>query len=219
MQNPLVTSSEVKHHFPVVVMQRDHENVADLNANLSAFILSQEVQFRNTPENAAKSPKIATEGGYQTSERMNVFLQKNEAIHVLREKIVMPAIVDYLKQTFGSASQGMSPFPVAWANVLRNGDWQRPHSHASQGNVVSGVYYVKVPKEPYPKGCIEFINPLTVSLHHGYSASQRIIPEEGRLLLFPPYHIHYVHPVSSEEPRVVIAFDVMLRAANTNFVF
>lgn len=219
MQTPAVASSEFKNHFPVVVLQRDHQNITELNDALAAFILSLEQKFRDTPENAAKSATIATEGGYQTSERTNLFALKNDAIAMFHDRVLMPAIRDYLAHTFGDAAKGMTPAPIGWSNVLRNGDWQRPHSHASHANIVSGVYYVKVPQEPHPKGCIEFLNPLTVSLHHGYSASQRVQPSEGKMLLFPPYHIHYVHPVSSPEPRIIIAFDVMLKKSNAQFVF
>lgn len=214
MRLPITSNTEFKAHFPVMVMQRDFDQVSDLNDSLSEVILSMEQRFKESDDNAAKQSHIATEGGYQTAGKVNFFNLKHESVTAFREQILKPAISDYLQNVFEDAASQLSPFPFGWANVLRDGDWQRPHCHASNGNVVSGVYYVNVPSEEPPKGCIDFLNPLTVSQHHGYSPCQRVQPSAGKLILFPPYHIHYVHPVSQTEPRVVIAFDVLGHGGN-----
>lgn len=219
MSEPAARQTEFKAHFPVVVMQRDHDGVESLNERLAAMILDMEGRFRETDDNAAKLDHIATEGGYQTAGRLNLLSVKHDGVTQFRERILKPAIDDYLQHVFEDAAKELSPYPFAWANVLRDGDWQRPHCHASQGNLISGVYYVTVPKEPAPRGCIDFLNPLTVSQHHGYSPCQRIQPQAGKLILFPPYHIHYVHPVTSNEPRIVIAFDVLANAPGPQLVF
>lgn len=219
MNQPVITKTEFKAHFPVVVMQQDFDGVSALNQALSEVVYDLESRYRDTDENAAKQAHIATEGGYQTAGRINLFDLKDAAIQTFREQMLMPAIKAYLQEVFAEAAAELSPAAFGWANILRDGDWQRPHCHASQGNLVSGVYYVQVPNEEPPKGCIEFLNPLTVSQHHGYSPCQRIQPQPGKLVMFPPYHIHYVHPVSSPEPRVVIAFDVLAHAPGPQLVF
>ncbi len=219
MNQPAVTDTEFKAHFPVVVMQRDHANTEELNSGLTDLILGMEQRYRGTNENAARLSHIATEGGYQTAGEKNLLDLQNRYVSSFHQTLLMPAISAYLEHVFEDAAAQLAPYPFAWANVLRDGDWQRPHCHASQGNLVSGVYYVAVPDEQPPRGCIDFLNPLTVSQHHGYSPCQRIQPQPGKLILFPPYHIHYVHPVTKQQPRVVIAFDVLAQAPGPQLVF
>ncbi len=211
MQEPGIADTAFEVHFPVTVMQRDFTGVSDLNDALAQLILGMEEQFRHTENNAAKLDHIATEGGYQTTHGSNLFHRKNEALTRFRTAMLMPAIREYLEHVFEQAAADISPYPYGWANILRDGDWQRPHNHASHGNIISGVYYVQVPQEPEPKGCIDFLNPVSISTHHGYSPCRRVQPQEGKLILFPPYHVHWVHPVTSSEPRIIIAFDVMVQ--------
>lgn len=205
-----VKASRFDSHFPTLVLERDHEQVDAMNRSLEALILDLEKRYRDTAENAARDPAIATEGGYQTSTRANLLSIRDAAVDQFRRQLLLPAIDDYLREVLGEAAAQVSCQPVAWSNVLRRGDWQRPHCHASANNIASGVYYVRVPEEAPPHGCIEFVNPVPVSMHHGYSPSIRVTPREGLLLLFPPYHQHFVHPVTSDDPRIVIAFDTML---------
>ncbi len=204
-----IVNTEYTNHYPVVVMQRQYSGVDQLNAELANLVLSMEKKYIDTPANASHDSAIATEGGYQTATELNLFKLSNASIQQLHDKLLKPAIAEYLHKVFGEQGQLIRFKPYGWSNVLRSGDWQRPHMHASTRNIVSGVYYVTTPAENSPHGNIDFINPLPVSLHHGYSPCLRIQPEAGLLLLFPPYHMHYVHPVKSSEPRIVIAFDVL----------
>ena len=70
----------------------------------------------------------------------------------------LKAIREYLAQVFdASGAAQLDPWPVGWANVLDEGDWQGPHFHPTEHNVASGVYYVRLPEErPNPEGRIEF---------------------------------------------------------------
>ncbi|NVJ59682.1 MAG: 2OG-Fe(II) oxygenase [Gammaproteobacteria bacterium] len=212
-------SDEITAHFPVNVLTRQYNNIETLNQRLSKVILGMEREFKNTPQNASKDGAIATAGGYQTSQRLNIFQLQNPEFLTLYQNIIEPAAKKYIEETFKEKSSQIRLSPLGWANVLRNGDWQRPHCHPTNGNLISGVYYVNVPEEQSPAGEIEFMNPLPISMHHGYSASKRIQPQAGKLLLFPPYHMHYVHPVKSSEPRIIIAFDISLAKNNLEFVF
>jgi hypothetical protein len=42
-------------------------------------------------------------------------------------------------------------------------------------------------------------------------ASRNHQPKSGQIILFPPYYMHYVHPMRLDEKRRVIAFDVRLK--------
>ena len=87
-------------------------------------------------------------------------------------------------------------------------------------NVASGVYYVHLPDDkPSPEGCIEFINPIPESVHHGFPATRRLHRREGLMVLFPPYYTHYVHPFRGTGKRAIIAFDLLAQKPGMQFVF
>jgi len=102
-----------------------------------------------------------------------------------------------------------------WANVNPPGGYNGPHQHTNA--VLSGVYYVDVPRGPSEKGgAIEFLSPHPVRLLGGLvnapMFSERIFlqPKAGDLLIFPGQLPHWVHPNDSGKPRVTIAFNAMI---------
>ena len=219
-QNEFRFQDETETHFPTTVMQRQHEGVGTLNQALYQLIVEMQEKYTNTDGNAVNTGEISTQGGYLTSTSMNLFTVDNAAIKQLKEQVIMPAAVDYLRQVFGAESRQLDPWPVGWANVLGEGDWQGPHNHPTDKNVASGVYYVHLPEEkPSPEGCIEFINPIPESVHHGFPATRRLHPKEGLMVLFPPYYTHYVHPFRGAGKRAIIAFDLLAQKPGMQFVF
>lgn len=199
----------IEVHYPTTVMERRHEGAEALNVRLYALLRSLAERFEDTPQNAVGSGQIATQGGYQTAGAMNLFLLKDPAIAEFRDGVVMPAVRDYLAHVFGDESRRLNPWPDGWANLLREGDWQRPHFHPTHRNVVCGVYYVHLPDDkPEPEGNLEFFNPIPASVNHGFPSTRRLIPEMGKLILFPPWYVHYVYPFRGPGERCIIAFDV-----------
>lgn len=213
-------SDSFETHFPTRVMQRRHENVADLNNDLFALIDDLRRRFAGSPDNAVNSGQISTQGGYQTSKAMN-FLQRTEpAVVRFRDEVLLPAVKGYFDEIFGEAAAGIKYWMMGWSNVLTEGDWQGPHMHPTPYNLASGVYYVKLPPgKPEPQGCIEFINPHPISAHHGDTTTRRIVPHEGEMLLFPPYYMHYVHPFRGSGERAIISFDVIKHPLDVTFTF
>lgn len=205
-------------HFPTLVMQRHHDEVGGLNDALFALIDNLRRQYIDTPDNAVNSGDVSTQGGYQTSKRMN-FLQRTEAPVVqLRDEIFLPAVERYLAEAFGEGGGQLQYWLMGWSNVLTEGDWQGPHMHPTPYNLVSGVYYIKLPADkPAPQGCIEFINPHPISAHHGASTTRRIVPREGDLVLFPPYYMHYVHPFRGSGERAIVSFDAIKNPLKITF--
>lgn len=202
----------IENHYPITVMERVFDDVAPLNEALFELILDLDRRFHDSDDNAVRQGQVSTQGGYQTSTRMNLMTVKSAAIDRLRDELLMPAIRDYLATVFEGESDKLDPWPVGWANLLSPGDWQGPHFHPTPDNLASGVYYVRLPGDrPNPEGRIEFINPIPISVHHGYSSTRRLHPTEGKLVLFPPWYMHYVHPFGGERQRAVIAFDVLAR--------
>ena len=211
---------QVESHYPSTVMQRQFDGAGEVNRALFELIETLERRFRESDDNAVRSGKISTQGGYQTSTRMNLMTVADPAIGRLRDEMLLPAARDYLRAVFGAESERMKPWPVGWANLLSPGDWQGPHFHPTSDNVASGVYYVRLPENrPTPEGRIEFINPIPVSVNHGYSATTRLEPAEGLMVLFPPWYMHYVHPFRGEQRRAVIAFDILARKPGFDLVF
>jgi len=210
----------IENHYPITVLDRQYTEINKLNKGLFSLIESYEASDRYTSRNAVNSGKITTSGGFQTSLETNIFDSNNIYLDELKNKILLPTINEYLNEVFEDEASKIIPELVGWSNILQAGDWQRPHMHPTVNNLVSGVYYIYVPElTGKEEGCIEFINPMPVSVHHGYSNTRRIKPKTGKLLLFPPYYNHFVHPLKSKGKRIIIAFDVLAKEKKTTFVF
>jgi len=203
-------TEELEIHYPTTVLQRQFEGVDGLNGELFSLLRSLSDSYANTPQNAVNSGVISTQGGYQTATSLNLFTLKHEAITRFRDEMVLPTSRDYLKQVFGEQAINFNPWPDGWANLLQGGDWQRPHFHPTHRNVVCGVYYVHIPGEkPEPQGNIEFFNPIQASVNHGFPSTRRLVPSAGKMILFPPWYIHYVYPFQGPGERAIIAFDIL----------
>lgn len=211
-------TTQFEDHFPIPVMVSQHTEVADLNLALFDLIHRLSAEFRDNPQdNEALTGTTTTYGGYQTSKKVLFLNREEECVQRLRREIVLPGVARYLEHAYHGEIDGRQTRLASWANMLSAGDWQAPHMHPTTGNLASGVYYVKVPEKPKPEGCIEFLNPHPVAHHHGVSLTRRIYPQEGDLIMFPPYYIHYVYPFKGDGDRAIVAFDAVLQT--TQFVF
>lgn len=98
------------------------------------------------------------------------------------------------------------PYGGAWANVLRDGGYNKVHNHP--GAVWSAVYYV-ASGNPYPdppgNGNFEFMDPRPGNLHGG---KEILAPEPGLLMVFPAWLNHYVNPYHGESERISVAFNL-----------
>ena len=97
-----------------------------------------------------------------------------------------------------------------WCNINGLGSFNRPHSHP--GSVVSGVYYISIPKN---SGSIVFLNRDLDSFFKGHvnkyneynSTIWKINPKENECILFPSYLEHYVEPNLNKKERISISFN------------
>ena len=104
-------------------------------------------------------------------------------------------------------------FTGMWANLLVDGDFHPPHTHAN--NLLSGVYYVRSP-QPAATG-IRFTNPhksaisprLTEFVEHN-SDTWRYPAEEGTGLIFPSWVEHYVPTVVGGD-RISVSWNLMAK--------
>ena len=103
-----------------------------------------------------------------------------------------------------------------WANVLRRGGYNGPHSHPNA--FWSGVYYVTgnetLDGHPF-SGKLELVDPRPgASL--SYAEQTRLYgrfllsPTAGQMILVPAWLQHWVHPYHGDGARISIAFNVTL---------
>jgi hypothetical protein len=206
-----IVSNVLEPHFPTTVLVREHSDVREINAGVISVIDKLYVDFVSTERNAATNGDSTTMGGYQTEAGMAFLDFDDPRVAQLKAEIVLPAVEHYLTEVY-SVNPLFTPFTVkSWANRLSRGDWQAPHMHPKEYTIISGVYYVDVPTAPAPSGHIEFINPNLASVSlGGQIATRRHEPKTGQILLFPPYYMHFVHPLQGGSSRDVVAFDVSL---------
>lgn len=102
-----------------------------------------------------------------------------------------------------------------WANINGYKDYNLVHTHTY--SVISGVYYLKTPKN---SGRLFFMNPASDFIEHSWypciqeytqqnSPRWNIFVEEGDLVLFPSWLKHGVEPnLNKKENRISMAFNI-----------
>jgi uncharacterized protein (TIGR02466 family) len=105
-----------------------------------------------------------------------------------------------------------------WANVSRAGNYNKLHYHPNWH--LSVVYYVEAgdppPSDNPESGCLEFTDPRGAVGMFGLDGSDfgktyRIPAKTGRLLVFPSFLQHWVHPYLGSGERISLAINVRLR--------
>jgi uncharacterized protein (TIGR02466 family) len=101
-----------------------------------------------------------------------------------------------------------------WININGYKDFNRRHTH--QSSILSGVFYVKVP-DKFSK--LRFYHPafhlmmrdwdVDIKYNEYTSDIWNIIPEEGKLVLFPSWLEHEVDQNLSQEKRISISFNLV----------
>jgi uncharacterized protein (TIGR02466 family) len=145
------------------------------------------------------------------------FFVRQEAGHAKLARLignVMKATLQSIDPTadFAKIQVTMS----GWVNVNPPGGYNGPHQHTNA--ILSGVYYVDVPRGPSEKGgAIEFLSPHPVRLLGGLLKAEmfaeriHLQPKAGDLVIFPGQLPHWVHPNDSRKPRVTVAFNAMVK--------
>ena len=148
-----------------------------------------------------KGRKVSNYGGWQS----NYFVSVEKPFENLFNKINF--IVEDIKNKLNiNKKLRLINF---WHNVNGLGSFNAPHEHG--GTVVSGVYYVSIPKNA---GSIVFLNKdldsyySSIDLYNQYNSSVwKIEPKENMCVLFPSYLQHYVEPNLNKKERISISFN------------
>lgn len=193
-------------------------DLADFNAQLAACI-------ENDPSLNANPLGKSTRLGGQTGE---LDLDAHPALSALRE-LIDTAVRDsaaHFRRT-GLATHPMMARAAdrwtlrVWGTVLGPGGHQAPHMHPL--GWLSGAYYVRVPPNmqrlpdvaddpALVPGALEFNRPPERLLVQSPAELRVVVPQAGRLALFPSAFYHRTIPFTSATKRISIAFDAMPRS-------
>ena len=94
-----------------------------------------------------------------------------------------------------------NPELSGWCVVLKKGGHQKRHIHPE--SLVSGVIYIKLPTESADEGKKEG------NLVFPSNNMRMVTPKEGMAVLFPSYLPHETVPISTDEERICIAFNLI----------
>lgn len=186
--------------------------------SLDAFHRALIGEIRSDPSLAGERATKSTRGGLQTG---NMMANPAPACTVL-----MGIIDERIARYIGSArrncgvmgTQWVSAWTlVGWGVILSSQGYQSAHNHPS--GMVSGVYYLQVPKgvggvkgrSGRMPGCIEFGPPNEKFVIHRDPPRYAVVPQEGMMCLFPSHYWHHTIPFESPQERICIAFDAIPR--------
>ena len=154
-------------------------------------------------EQDEKGRIVSNAGGYQS----NLLDLKDEVLKPFRI-LLMKAIKEYYSIYNSNKNLKLQEY---WFNINGHKAYNRLHAHA--GAFISGVYYVKTPKNC---GKIYFQRKTNLNLFsldnvnkynsEGYYET----PKENLLLLFPSWTEHLVLGNSSKEERISISFNFVI---------
>lgn len=172
---------------------------------VNAELLKEGRKLRSASKSASKSNK----GGWHS--KGNIFEEKAPCFSFL-SVAAESAVKDAMKRIDAADTDTLALKLFAWMNINPKGAYNAPHTHP--GAHWSGVYYVSQPEvEDDNAGLIEFIDPrcdlpnwrILKAKSFRQKRSFRLAP--GELVLFPSYLLHWVHPNTSDEERVSVAFN------------
>jgi uncharacterized protein (TIGR02466 family) len=185
----------------------------ELNAELAELVLGKEA------EDKARDVVRSNAGGWQSPG--NLITWPEPCIQTLKQRIesLVFNLIGQLVRKDGS-ERTFTLLIDSWANINRSGDYNVVHTHPNC--MWSGVYYVQPgnPDASVPySGLLEMLDPREAA---NYIQIQNTILDArqffdtipGRMLLWPSWVKHWVHPYVGEGERISIAFNVNVMEGN-----
>ncbi|HJP06097.1 MAG: hypothetical protein CL395_09195 [Acidiferrobacteraceae bacterium] len=150
----------------------------------------------------------------------NLLTSAHPALVWLRE-CINHAVIRYIQHS--AIDYAVDWHLQGWANVNRFGDYHNLHNHPHAW--LSGTYYVSVPDMPVDlpgradrtPGAISFFDPrpqanmAAIKADGQVDPEYRIQPQVGEILVWPAFLHHLVHPNLSQDNRISVSFNVVLR--------
>ncbi len=182
--------------------------------NSEQFNRDFEVLVRNSEENDEHGYGTRSNaGGWQSPG--NLITWKDPVVEIFRQRI--EKMVNNLLQEVARDTGKNRSFKLlidAWANINRKGDYNIVHTHPNC--MYSGVYYVQqgdLEKTIPYSGLLEILDPREAAnyiqiRHTVFDAREFVENIPGRMLLWPSWLKHWVHPYQGEGERISVAFNV-----------
>lgn len=180
--------------------------ITETQCDLYHYIRDDLIDWIYKYQSTTKSVSISNRGGWQSPGNFH----EQESFLEFKNYI--------WNSTFETLSLYDRRFSLAnmWININKKGDYNVLHSHPN--SVLSGVFWVKTPKNcgklvfDNPRSFIEYnliecINvdiKKTINIYHTFE----FMPQEGTLLTFPSHLQHFVEANESDEDRISIAFNL-----------
>ena len=193
--------------FATHLVVHDWPNSETHNSELQELVLGKEADDLKNDITRSNS------GGWQSAG--NLITWKESCIEIFRqriEKLVTNILQHIIRDQGGDRSFRL--LIDSWANVNRRGDYNVVHTHPNC--MWSGVYYVTpgVPDPDVPHGgLLELLDPREAANYIQVTntvldARHFFENKPGRMLLWPSWVKHMVHPYVGEGERISIAFNV-----------
>jgi len=197
--------NNIKSSFflPSQIVSGEIEDFGDIKEELIHLIYN----YRNK---YCKSEVISNRGGWQSS-RTGLFHEMfSKQIEVIKNNL-SKLIREY------NFVVGLD-IPSMWININPKYSYNNRHTHP--GANISGVLWVKIPENSgdfvfeMPDSFDCFLISNTNYKHkqnNNLHSAWNVKPKEGSIILFPSYLPHYVEQNQSEEDRISISFNLILK--------
>lgn len=200
-----MSSNDFHSLWPTLLLKRVLPSAEHANTALNNYILQLEKSHSDLTTN------------YQDQ---NLFESDHPALSWLQQSAAV-TIKDYLAQAGVNYTVDWSL--QGWANINRRGDYHNLHNHPH--SYLSGTYYIAMPEQHVSSdqrndlnpGAISFFDPRAQANMNAIASDGqvdpefRVQPEPGLMLLWPSFLHHFVHPNLSNEPRISVSFNVILK--------
>jgi len=193
--------------FATPFVLHDWPDSEQLNKELAELILGKEKSDKHgygTRSNA---------GGWQSPG--NLITWPEPCISELKQRIetIVFKLIGELVRKDGT-ERTFTLLIDSWANINRNGDYNVVHTHPNC--MWSGVYYVQpgVPDKTIPySGLLEILDPREaanyIQIRNTVLDAREFVDNvPGRMLLWPSWMKHWVHPFAGTGERISIAYNV-----------
>jgi uncharacterized protein (TIGR02466 family) len=137
-------------------------------------------------------------------------LERNEMVHL--KSFIMNEVKKYFDNILCPAGNIEPYINLSWLNYTYKDGYHHKHAHAN--SIISGVFYIQTTnddmiwfhKEKY--SAIEF----SLKEFNTFNAAEWWLPaDQNTLILFPSDLLHSVKPISTNETRISLSFNVFVK--------
>ena len=193
--------------FGTILVVHDWPDSEPLNRQLAEMLLTRE----RSPD--GKGMHRSNAGGWQSPG--NLIAWPDAPVKTLKQRIeaVVFNLMDHINRD-RSRQRQFRLLIDAWGNINRNGNYNVVHTHPNC--MWSGCYYVSKgnPDPSIPQnGLLELLDPREAANYLQISNTildgrEFIDNVPGRMLLWPSWMKHMVHPYTGSGERISIAYNV-----------